>query len=638
MMRDVQPDTIIDGRYKIETRVGSGGMADVYCAIDQQLGRKVALKLLYRRFAEDPEFVERFRREARAAAGLQHQNVVSVYDSGEWDGTYYIAMEFLDGSSLKDIVRHEGSLDPDYAIDLTIQILRAARFAHKRGIIHRDLKPHNVIVDADGRAKVTDFGIARAGASDMTETGSIMGTAQYLSPEQAQGRAVSAQSDIYSIGILLYELLTGEVPFQAESAVTIALKHVSALPTPPATINPAVSLQLQAVVMQALAKDPAARFADGDAMIEALEAVRDGTAPVPPRNGRRRGGAVPPPDGTGIWTGEYAQVEQRRRWPGWLRALLWLALLLAAVAIALGAYLALRPDPVTVPNVVGVREETAAARLANAGLDSRTREVVSSTVPAGRVARQDPQPGTELDQGDVVTLTVSTGPGTASVPAVRGQSRARAERALEDAGFKVRVREEPSEDVDKGRVIETNPAAGQAIEKGTTVLLIVSGGAEQVELPTLTGRSLDAAERQLIDLGLDLGAVTQRETEDREADTVLEQSPAPGTMLDKGSAVNLTVAKAPQESEVPDVLGKGRNTAVRELRAAGFDPEVQEIEIENSDEDGRVVTQRPDPGDKRRRGATVVIQVGKFVPPEDIGDDSTPTPTPTVTPSPTPTP
>ena len=202
-------DTVIDGRYRVLKRLGSGGMADVYCAEDTQLGRRVALKLLYRRFAEDEEFVERFRREASSAAGLQHPNIVGVFDRGEWDGTYYIAMEFLEGQTLKQLVREHGACPPELATDITIQVLRAARFAHKRGVVHRDIKPHNVILDAEGRAKVTDFGIARAGASDMTETGSIMGTAQYLSPEQAQGEPVSPRSDLYSIGVLLYELLDG---------------------------------------------------------------------------------------------------------------------------------------------------------------------------------------------------------------------------------------------------------------------------------------------------------------------------------------------------------------------------------------------------------------------------------------------
>src|SRR5256886_3339758 len=237
-MAELAPGTVIDGRYKVLQRGGSGGMADVFLAEDDQLGRRIALKLLHRRFSEDPGFVERFRREAQSAAGLQHPNVVSVYDRGAYDGTYYIAMEYLPGLTLKQLIRQEAPLDPVRAIDITIQILKAARFAHRRGVIHRDLKPHNVIVDDADQAKVTDFGIARAGASDMTETGSIMGTAQYLSPEQPQGHAVSATSDIYSIAVVLYELLTGRVPFDADAAVTIALKHVSESPTAPTQVNP----------------------------------------------------------------------------------------------------------------------------------------------------------------------------------------------------------------------------------------------------------------------------------------------------------------------------------------------------------------------------------------------------------------
>ncbi|MEA2195244.1 MAG: eukaryotic-like serine/threonine-protein kinase, partial [Solirubrobacteraceae bacterium] len=229
-MRQLADDAVIDDRYKISAHLGSGGMAEVYCATDMQLGRNVALKILHERFAADEEFVERFKREASSAAGLAHQHVVAVYDRGEWEGTSYIAMEFVSGRTLKQIIVEKGPLEPQRAVDLTVQILRAARFAHRRGIIHRDFKPQNVIVDDDGRAKVTDFGIARAGASDMTQTGSILGTAQYLSPEQAQGHAVGARSDLYSIGIIHYELLTGRVPIEAETAVTIAHKQDSETP------------------------------------------------------------------------------------------------------------------------------------------------------------------------------------------------------------------------------------------------------------------------------------------------------------------------------------------------------------------------------------------------------------------------
>ena len=280
MIERLDTDTVVDGRYRIERRLGSGGMADVYLALDQQLGRKVALKVLYRRFAEDPEFVERFRREASAAAGLQHQHVVSVYDRGEWEGTYYIAMEYLEGHSLKALISQHAPLEPDIAIDYAIQILRAARFAHRRGVIHRDLKPHNVIVDDEGVLTVTDFGIARAGASDMTQTGSIMGTAQYLSPEQAQGHAVSQQSDLYSVGIVLYEMLTGRVPFDGDSAVAIALKQVGEAPVPPSAYNAAVTPQLEQVVLRALEKDPAARYPDADCLHRGARGRGRGSGPA----------------------------------------------------------------------------------------------------------------------------------------------------------------------------------------------------------------------------------------------------------------------------------------------------------------------------------------------------------------------
>ncbi len=270
-MPDAVLGSTVDGRYKVISRLGAGGMADVYLAEDEQLGRRIALKLLYRRFAEDPAFVERFRREAQAAAGLQHPNVVGVYDRGDFDGTYYIAMEYVPGRTLKQLIRDEAPLEAVRTIDITLQILKAARFAHRRGVIHRDLKPHNVMIGEGDQAKVTDFGIARAGASDMTETGSILGTAQYLSPEQAQGHAVSASSDLYSIAVVLYEMLTGGVPFDGDQAVTIAIKHVSQAPAALTAVNPNIPPELEQVVMWALNKNPGDRPADADQFIAALE-------------------------------------------------------------------------------------------------------------------------------------------------------------------------------------------------------------------------------------------------------------------------------------------------------------------------------------------------------------------------------
>ena len=419
-MTRLAADTVLDGRYQVIEHLGTGGMAEVYFANDLQLGRKVALKLLHDRFAQDAEFVERFRREASSAAGLQHQHVVSVYDRGECDGTSYIAMEYVAGRTLKQLVREDGPLDPARAADLTVQILRAARFAHRRGVIHRDFKPQNVIVDEDGRAKVTDFGIARAGASDMTQTGSIMGTAQYLSPEQAQGHAVNARSDLYSIGIILYELLTGRVPFDAESAVTVALKQVSETPIAPSERNPAVTPELEAVVLRAIAKDP-------DRSLRRRRRVhrRSGSRELPDplaggdRGGRggsrvasaraRAGGArrrPPPPDATGVLPvgepvrrepvtvvpGPAAPARRSRRWP-------WLALAaLVVVGLVVAVVMLAVPSRVPVPSVVGSSISVATQRLRSEGFKV---EIVRDTSdkPRNTVVGQDPGGGETADEG-----------------------------------------------------------------------------------------------------------------------------------------------------------------------------------------------------------------------------------------------
>src|ERR1700744_215234 len=369
-MSEFDAGAIIDGRYRVLSRVGAGGMADVYLAQDEQLGRQVALKLLHRRFAEDPGFVERFRREAQAAASLQHPNVVSVFDRGSFEGTYYIAMEYLQGRSLKALIREEAPLDPLRAIDITIQILKAARFAHRRGVIHRDLKPHNVIIDDNDHAKVTDFGIARAGASDMTETGSIMGTAQYLSPEQAQGQPVTAPSDLYSIGVVLYEMLTGRVPFDGESAVTIALKHVSEAPVPPSHLNSRVTPELEQTVLWTLNKNPADRPVDAEQLITVLEHCREaivagqagqhtasmaavaasGAAGMPVEGMQQlQPQPLPDQDGSTNGSGQIPAVTdadaeepepKRRKWLPWLLGAL---VLLLVAAAATAAYFLSRP-------------------------------------------------------------------------------------------------------------------------------------------------------------------------------------------------------------------------------------------------------------------------------------------------------
>src|SRR5213592_1311943 len=278
---DTLLNTLFDGRYRIMRKLGTGGMANVYLAEDQELGRRVAIKILDDRHASDEQFIERFRREAKNAAGLSHPNIVSIYDRGEAEGTYYIAMEYLDGRSLKELIVSRGPAPVHVAIDYARQILAAVRFAHRHGIVHRDIKPHNVLVDAEGRLKVTDFGIARAGGSQMTEAGSIIGTAQYLSPEQAKGAPVDQTSDIYSVGIVLYELLTGTVPFTGETPVEIAMKHLSQTPEPPSAKRPEVPHDLDLVVLRALAKDPADRYQSSEEMDADLARVERGASVSP---------------------------------------------------------------------------------------------------------------------------------------------------------------------------------------------------------------------------------------------------------------------------------------------------------------------------------------------------------------------
>ncbi|MDQ4041004.1 MAG: Stk1 family PASTA domain-containing Ser/Thr kinase [Actinomycetota bacterium] len=613
--------TVVDGRYEILHRLGSGGMADVYCATDLQLGRKVALKMLYRRFAEDQEFVERFRREASSAAGLQHQHVVSVYDRGEWDGTYYIAMEYLEGRSLKQVVLQEAPLAPARAIDLVLQVLRAARFAHKRGIIHRDLKPHNVIVDGEERATVTDFGIARAGASDMTQTGSIMGTAQYLSPEQAQGHSVGASSDLYSIGIILYELLTGRVPFDGDSAVTIALKQVSEAPLPPSRFNAAVTPELEAAVLRALEKDPARRYADADEFIVALESARAGLpagleaqptdlttiAAPPPAEATLPPGALVHERESYLYPPEpLAPPEEREGGRWWLGLLA--ALLVAGLIVA--GLLLLGKDEVEVPRVVGAQQSSAEIALRNAGFEPRA---VPQESPRARgiVIGQDPGGGEQAEEGSTVTITVSSGPGQATIPSVDGRGRRAARRALREAGFKVRETERADADVPKDRVIGTSPGNGEVVDKGTTVEMFVSTGPESASVPSVVGQKVEDATAMLEDAGFTVR--TREQESDKEPGTVLQQDPAGGTSVAEGSRVTLTVAKESSQIEVPDVTGLTRNEAVEEL-SGDFRVRTVEQAVDTPDEDGVVLSQDPAGGAKAKRDSRVTITVGRFNP------------------------
>jgi serine/threonine-protein kinase len=630
-MTEVAGNTLVDGRYRILRRIGSGGMADVYCAEDSHLGRQVAIKVLHRRFAQDQEFVERFRREAKSAAGLNHPNVVGVFDRGEHEGTYYIAMEFLTGRTLKDIVTAEAPLPQERVIDVGTQILEAAGFAHRHGVIHRDFKPHNVIVDEHGHAKVTDFGIARAGASEMTETGSIMGTAQYLSPEQAQGHAVTATSDIYSIGVMLYEMLAGRLPFEGDSAVAIALKHLSEAPPPISQWRPDVHPALEAVVMAALAKDPTQRWQSAEDLAAALEASRaqieaghngqDTAAfapiPMPADDATATQLADPPPP---VFEPVAAPREEReRRWPWFTIGILTLALVGALLYVILSG--ALAAEKREVPRVTGKQLVAARALMERAGFEVQTERVRSSQ-PFDQVVDQDPNPGEEVDEGSTVTLEVSDGPGTVLVPPVANLRQGQAIKELEDAGLKVTVDSEFSDKVKKDFAIRTVPAEGKEVTKGTRVRLLVSSGPEQVVVPDVTGLSRESAEARLRDEGFGV-SVAEQESDEPEGD-VIAQSPSSGTELTRGETVTITVSTGRPQVDVPDVIGLSERNARSRLKSAGLEPVTQERTVTDPAEDGVVVEQRPGAGTQVDEGRQVVIVIGVLEVVEPPPDTTTP--------------
>jgi serine/threonine-protein kinase len=630
----LKPNTLIDGRYKVLSKLGSGGMADVFLAEDEQLSRKVALKLLHDRFAADPDFVERFRREAQAAAGLQHPNVVSVYDRGKYEDTYYIAMEYLPGRSLKQLIREEAPLEPLRAIDITIQILKAARFAHRRGVIHRDLKPHNVIVDDADQAKVTDFGIARAGASDMTETGSIMGTAQYLSPEQAQGLVVGEGSDLYSIGVVLYEMLTGRVPFDADAAVTIALKHVSEAPVPPSQLNPLVPPELEQVVLWVLNKNPSDRPADADQLITALEHARTSIISAAAGENTARMAAVAALAAAGAGgggalgalvpadaayperssNGAAADDEQERRdrrnpWLPWLIGLLVLLLIAGAAA---AAYFISRPKQVVVPSVTGLQLPVARTILERANF-TVTSYNVNSPKPPNIVVSEAPAAGQKADNGSNVTLEVSQGLGNTTIPSVIGLSEHAARKQLTKAHLVVHTTRQASQLVNTGAAIGTDPRSGQTVAAGTDVTLFISSGKPTKQVPNVVGQAQATASAELTAAGFNVVSTSQV-SKTVQPGNVISQQPAGTSAATPGSTVTIVVATAPPNASVPSVVGDTPSSATSTLEAAGFTVTKTTKDVTDQSTNGLVISQTPAGGTQAKMSSTVTIVVAKFVP------------------------
>jgi eukaryotic-like serine/threonine-protein kinase len=615
------PDQVVGERYRLLRRIGVGGMADVWCADDRMLDRQVALKFLHERFAQDEQFIERFRREASAAAGLQHPNIVGVYDRGEHEGRHYIAMEYVEGASLKDLIAR--GLSVGEAVEIVRQVLAAARFAHERGIIHRDLKPQNVLIDREGRARVTDFGIARKGESEITQTGSVLGTAQYLSPEQAQGLEVTAASDLYSVGVLLYEALTGGVPFEADSPVTVALKQVSEQPRPPRELNPAISPALEMVVLSALAKDPAERFRSADEFLRALDAADAdpsgaGLAAALPAAaaGATAPTALAPPPASAGGGDAGRDGPERDRWMTPRRAALLGVLILALAAVA--AYALTRPEQVRVPTVLNPpRTQDEATRILEAAGFEVAVRTFPNCAPANTVTEQSPPAGSEADEGSTVTISVSIGQ-SVRVPPVAGLPEGEASERLRDAELFPESQRRFSDAVDAGRAIGTRPPQNEEVDCNSTVVLLVSQGQNLVEVPDVLGSSEDLAESELRRLGF-IPNVEPRDADEPEG-TVIEQDPRPGSTILKGSEVTIVVSTGAGSVIVPNVIGQTEESAIDTLESRGVGSvRVVEQATEDVAEEGRVLEQAPAAGTRIRGEDEVTIFVGAFIepPPEE---------------------
>ena len=594
--------TILNGRYEIEELIGTGGMADVYRATDNLLGRTVAVKILHPQYAKDPVFIQRFRQEAQAAGNLSQPNVVNVYDWGVEGEVYYLVMEYVEGQDLKDIILQGGPLLPERAVEIALAICAALEAAHAQGIVHRDIKPQNIFVTNDGRIKVMDFGIARsAGGTAMTQTGTIMGTAQYISPEQAQGRTADPRSDLYSLGVVIYEMLTGKVPFDGENPVSIAYKHVREDPLPPSMVNPDISPELEAVVMKALAKNPENRYQSTVEMRADLERCLEGTpvhaTPVLPP-------AVAAGD-TRVYPANAAAGEPKRSWM-WL----WILVIVLLVAgIGVGAWAIFRDSGgVKVPDVVGQTTEAATKTLKEKGLELKVaKTVIDLDKEEGVVISQEPQAGSSLSRGGTVNVVVTKG--AISVPDLTGLSRAEAEAALDAVGLKLQgISQQYNQAIEKDKVITQSPEPGAQVSEGSSVSIVTSKGPEMVTVPDVVGLTQDAATSRLETAGLQ-AQVQEVSSPDKPAGTVISQSPEGGNKVPKGTGVSIEVAIEPETTGVPDVLGMRQGEAEIEIMDAGLKPYVIQQETSKANV-GIVLNQKPKKGTEVQRDSQVTIYVG----------------------------
>ncbi len=573
-MSEEEQGRMLGDRYEIGAVIGRGGMAEVHEGRDVRLGRRVAIKILRPDLAKDPTFQARFRREAQSAASLNHPNIVAVYDTGqdtlspEGDNgepavvVPYIVMEYVDGMTLRQIIASGRRLLPERALEITAGILAALDYAHRHGIVHRDIKPANVMLTRTGDVKVMDFGIARAindVTSTMTSASAVMGTAQYLSPEQARGEVVDARSDLYSTGVVLFELLTGKAPFTGDSAVAIAYQHVSEMPAIPSTIEPGVSPEIDAVVMRALAKRADDRYqsaSDFRADVERAIAGSPVTAAVPTIVADQTA-MMTPLDASGISTESQTKAGGGRK--GRSSAVFWVLSLIAITAAIIGAVVIGRfligsdsGNVVTVPSLDGLTIEQAAETLAQYELRIGAQTPEISERPAGTVIAQQPAAGEAIEQGQAVNVTISTGREQSTVPQLVGLTSLDDVRiALSDFGLVLGAITEADSNQPGGYVLEQNPGEGTQVAAGSAVDIVVSSGL--VEVPDVTGATEAQARSDLAQAGFEVQVVEQ-ESSGSAPGTVLAQSPQPGTQSARGSLVTITVAiaaPAPTPSPTP---------------------------------------------------------------------------------------
>lgn len=559
---------ILARRYELQELIGGGGMADVYKAQDKLLDRAVAVKILHQQYANDAEFVEKFRREATAAAKLAHPNIVNIYDVGEDGGSQYIVMEYVSGPTLKEVIQQKGCLEPIEAVRIAKEIASALESAHRNNLVHCDIKPHNILVMPDGHIKVTDFGIARAvSASTMTYSGSVMGSVHYFSPEQAKGTVITTKSDVYSLGVVLYEMLTGQLPFNGETSVSIALKHLQEEPVPIRQLNPSIPPVLEAIVQKAMSKDPADRpsstelyadlnqakamLADRGTSQEAVSNDPFATRMIPRitpemmAEQRSERPANKPIGSREDYQPQYQPQEEKSIFKSKSFIAVLVGILLMGFFV--GSFLSFgkfwSSAEINVPDVVGKSSVVAQQILEDKNLRVKIVEANDDSVPAGQVVSQYPEAGAKVKEQRLVTITVSKGGQELTMPDLKSMSRSNAEEKLKKMGLKLGAVFEENSKEPAGTVINQDPRSGSKITKGQTVDITVSLGEKNKEITVqnYTGLSVDSAKSNLEANGLSLGGISE-EASTRPKGTVIGQSPSAGSTTTEGGSVSLIIS------------------------------------------------------------------------------------------------